>query len=305
MENLILGEDFPDKIKVHSNLANLLGAYERNDSLAKTQFISQIWYHRGMIIDKAFFKGSQNFYQCPVEELDFGEEDAAKSILQAFNLRLDRNLEPLFDFPEGNWVMAQVMDFKANWSTPFDPYQTVRGTFIPPSGREVSAKFMRTYGEFEYQEDDESKYVRIPLGEGLFYLEMIQMPQVNGRLKGFSVSRPTRSMIRLEIPQWEFSVQDNVKELLKAVGLGWAFDIDKADFFGISPDPVWLDQVFQASSLKIDERGISVDDGNALYSGPRGKMTQGVKTLKFNKPFVFLIREKMTGLILYMGKKVR
>ncbi|MCB0847950.1 MAG: hypothetical protein KDE26_32070, partial [Bacteroidetes bacterium] len=93
------------------------------------------------------------------------------------------------------------------------------------------------------------------------------------------------------------------KRLLVDTGLGLAFDIDRADFSHISNDPIWLDQVIQSVNIDINEKGIGESAKASLYAGPRGEATRNVKTLRFNKPFIFLLQENMTGLILFMGKK--
>ena len=304
LDQQVFSEDFIKTGILSENLDSLLAAYLENDSLLKLFFSTQFWYHQGMKIHSDFLH-SPNGHEVKISEINFGTEDAAENVNHWFTHSNNQKLSPQLDFLNGNWVISQLAAWNGAWQIPFDPHQTVRGTFRlgDPSKKEVAVKFMRTYGHFAYQEDDAHQYVRIPLGEGLFSLVLIQTPDIHEKIKGFQIDRPKNEMIRLEIPQWQISHVSDYKRLLVDTGLGLAFDIDRADFSHISNDPIWLDQVIQSVNIDINEKGIGESAKASLYAGPRGEATRNVKTLRFNKPFIFLLQENMTGLILFMGKK--
>ena len=84
------------------------------------------------------------------------------------------------------------------------------------------------------------------------------------------------------------------------MGMTDAFS-DKADFSGISDEKVNISDVIQATFVNVDEEGT---EAAAVTVATMPNCVMPVRTLTFyiNRPFVYIIREKTSGTILFMGK---
>jgi serpin B len=89
-----------------------------------------------------------------------------------------------------------------------------------------------------------------------------------------------------------------MNDVLKNMGMGIAFSGD-ADFSYIAPG-LFISEVKHKSFVTVDEEGTEA----AAVTSVRMTLTSvpQIRTIKFNRPFVFLIREQTSGTILFMGK---
>jgi serpin B len=78
-----------------------------------------------------------------------------------------------------------------------------------------------------------------------------------------------------------------------------------ADLTGMCPDGhLYLDQIVHAAVFSVDEKG--VEAAAATAHGPYSALGDDEKPIAFraDHPFIFLIRHKATGTILFLGRLV-
>jgi len=86
------------------------------------------------------------------------------------------------------------------------------------------------------------------------------------------------------------------------MGMRLAFDSSRADFSGISPKPLFLSMALQKAKITVDEGGTEVAAATDSLCGTSGPMPSRPREFNCNRPFLFLVREKGTGAILFMGR---
>ena len=90
---------------------------------------------------------------------------------------------------------------------------------------------------------------------------------------------------------------------MNAMGMEDAFYYSKAYFSAISSSPLYLSLLNQSTYIKVDEEGTkaaAVTLGG-LWAGAPGP-SSSILPFWVNRPFAYLIKEKSTGTILFMGK---
>jgi serpin B len=125
-------------------------------------------------------------------------------------------------------------------------------------------------------------------------------------LKGIATTRVIVSLPKFEIdPATSLSLADT----LKALGMSLAFDRGKADFAGIANPPspadrLWISKVFHKAFVRVDEKGTEAAAATAVVAAPAGAAppTTQPPEFKADHPFLFLLRDTPTGLILFMGR---
>ena len=93
-----------------------------------------------------------------------------------------------------------------------------------------------------------------------------------------------------------------LKKQLSALGMGLAFDGTKADFGGIAREGFAISEVFHKGFVKVDEKGTEAAAATAVVGGPGGPPPAKATEFIADHPFLFLIRDRKSGLILFLGR---
>jgi serpin B len=100
------------------------------------------------------------------------------------------------------------------------------------------------------------------------------------------------------MPKFEFSYSVNLNDELSKMGMGIAFS-PSADFSRISTsDHLQITSVDHKAYILVDESGT---EAAAATSVTVGTSAVEVHEIRINHPFLFMIREMKTGLILFAG----
>jgi len=102
--------------------------------------------------------------------------------------------------------------------------------------------------------------------------------------------------VDLFVPKFKIEYETTLNEPLKQMGMEIAFS-DSSDFSGISDAPLAISEVKQKTVIEVNEEGTeaaAVTSVNVATSLP--------PTFRADRPFLFLIQESSSGVILFMGK---
>jgi len=97
----------------------------------------------------------------------------------------------------------------------------------------------------------------------------------------------------------------SLRPALSALGMGIAFTGGEADFSGISPSAgraLYISDVRQQSFVDVNEQGTTAAAATAVGVGLTSDDTWA---LRADRPFLFVIRERLSGAILFMGELQR
>jgi serpin B len=103
----------------------------------------------------------------------------------------------------------------------------------------------------------------------------------------------------LVMPKFSLSYERMLNDDLSALGMGVAFT-DAANFSGMSPVGLQLEFVKQKTFVDVNEAGTE-----AGASTVTGAVVVSLTEFRVDRPFIFVIRERKTGTILFMGKVLR
>jgi serpin B len=112
--------------------------------------------------------------------------------------------------------------------------------------------------------------------------------------------------VRVSLPRFTLNCEARLDEALKAQGMAAAFDKDKADFSGINgvrqPDPesLHIAAVLHRSFVEVNEKGTEAAAAAAVHLEAKNGHTPPIFTA--DHPFVFAIRDRQTGAVLFLGR---
>ncbi|MEN3010607.1 MAG: serpin family protein [Candidatus Bipolaricaulaceae bacterium] len=205
----------------------------------------------------------------------------------------------------------------ASWHYAFDERRTVSEPFYPLKGSRVLVPMMHQTELFGYCEGSDYQAVELPYrgrdeSPGPFSM-VILLPRP-GRFLDFKRSLTRERLERilgefapknvaLSLPKFRFQAKFRLREALEALGMPLAFSI-QADFSGMDGMRVLcIDNVIHEAFVAVDEGGTEAAAATAVVVKLTGMPgSPAVVVMKVDRPFLFLIREKESGLILFLGR---
>ena len=211
--------------------------------------------------------------------------------------------------PDTVLVLTNAIYFKGTWVLQFDPKDTIDEDFTTSAGQIVKVPMMRLTGkdaEFNYAETDEIQILEMPYeGEDLSML--IILPKENN-LEDIEESLTTEKLsewknmlkkqrVDIYIPKFKLETKYSMEGTLTKMGMPTAFT-PAADFSGINGQGgIWIDKVIHQAFVEVNEEGTE-----AAASTAANMITAAQPVFRADHPFIFIIQQKDTGNILFLGR---
>lgn len=115
------------------------------------------------------------------------------------------------------------------------------------------------------------------------------------------VSNMEEKRVWLKMPRFRMECELILNESLMNVGMG---EIFKGDFLNIADTSLVVSDILQKTFLEVNEEGTEAAAATAVQRITGGAIKTPDKPVRFfaNRPFLCLIREKSTGVILFIGR---
>ena len=207
-------------------------------------------------------------------------------------------------------ALANALYFKGMWKNKFDKEDTKEKDFNNSDGSKSKVQMMRQENEFLAYSGIDMDFAEFPYGNDNYCMDIF-LPHEDKKLdecmKNFNqntfelyLKEARMAEILVEMPRMKLECKNSLVKPLKAMGMTDAFS-DKADFSGISDEKVNISDVIQATFVNVDEEGTEAA-AVTVATLDNSIMPMRTSTFYINRPFAYIIREKTTGTILFMGK---
>jgi serine protease inhibitor len=304
----VLAFDGLSQEQINQGYADLTDLLTTLDPSVTVELGNSIWAGQGFPVIPDFLARVRSSFGAEATNVDFGNPATLGRINGWANEATHGHIETIFDELPPNVVMVllNAIYFKAGWTTPFQRAQTQQGPFRRPDGSTVTADMMFMDAEFPMLHAATFSMLELPYGGEAFSMVVVLPAEgvpVNTLVDGIdgqgwdsrmAALSKGRAMVRL--PRFELEWEKKLNEPLIALGMTNVFDAGRADFRRLTPGGVWLDLVKQKAFVKVDEEGTTaaaVTGGVMVDSAP--------PEFRVDRPFLFVIRERLTGAILFLG----
>ena len=220
---------------------------------------------------------------------------------------------------ETRLVLVNAIYYLADWEEPFDktwtkdePFHTTATTQknVPTMKRTEHVPLAKTNGarvvELAYKGNQTAMWIVLP--DAVDGLAEVEKGFTGATLDSWR-SKLSVENVRVELPRFEVNPKESLSLAgkLKELGMTDAFEREKANFTGIAnpSDPrerLFIANVFHKAFVKTDENGTEAAGATAVEMARAGGMPQKPVDFKVDRPFLFLIVEKSTSLVLFMGR---
>jgi serpin B len=184
--------------------------------------------------------------------------------------------------------------------------------FLLEDGTEITHPLMTRKGEVLNAEDDDFALVELDYADAELALDVL-VPHRRGALAELDpaltlerveslLARAERSTLAFGLPRFVLELDLDAKELLRSLGMQRAFVDGEADLSGMleaeSDLRPYVTDVLHRAFVRVDEHGTEAAVASAVVVGTRGVSPSVVA----DHPFVFLVRDKLTGVVLFIGR---
>lgn len=306
--------------KEEANLAvKSLTAYLKDvDPKVKINIANGIWYREGLRVQTAFKSNMQNYYNANVSALDFNNPNAHQVINNWIASQTNELIKDILDSIPREAVMYLVnaIYFKGDWKYQFDPGKTKKAPFYPERGGSVQVDMMESKDRVGLWVGGNAKvnYIEIPYSTGQYQMAIILpnsgtlsdiLPEItHENLTLWSNSARETSAI-LKMPKFKIKHKIvNLSEQLENMGLVTAFTPSPANFtkvFEGNHPPLMISRIIHEALVEVDEKGTEAAAATVIEMVVTS-VPSGPTIITLDKPFYFLIKEKSSGAVLFMGK---
>jgi serine protease inhibitor len=295
--------------EVNSSYQSLITLLTKLDSRVKFQIANSIWYRLGLEVEQDFLDVNRTYFDAEAEALDFSSPDATRVINDWVSEKTSGKIKTIVSAIPGDAVMYLInaIYFKGAWTYRFDPDRTVDGQFYRKDGSTVPCRLMNLTTEFDYLSTESCIGVDLPYGNEKFSMTVL-MPRagtdIDSLIAGITQAKwdewmggSAKSEIKVFLPKFKLEYEKRLNEVLSDLGMAIAFS-PGADFTRIRQSGgLWIDEVKHKTFIEVNEEGTeaaAVTSVSIFDSMP--------PSISFDHPFLYVIRERHSGTILFIGK---
>jgi len=303
--------------EVNESYQSLIKLLRELDPRVRFQIANSIWYRLGLTAEQPFIDANRTYFDARVEAIDFLSPAAAPTInnwvkQQTQGLILEIVPDPI---PEGAVMyLINAIYFKGDWTQQFDPERTQPRPFRLPDGSSVNVPTMTHGGEADIRLTSRptATIVDMPYGGEAFSMTIV-LPSdsigVDDLVTGLTAEQwndwtaslqPSENEVFL--PKFKLSNDLTLNPSLKALGMSIAYDCVPpvmADFTRMfAGGGVCITNVKHKTYVDVNAEGT---EAAAVTSVEMGVTSVGPPAIYINRPFIFALRENLSGTILFMG----
>jgi serpin B len=210
-------------------------------------------------------------------------------------------------------VLANAIYMKAPWQAAFSPESTKDSPFTRLDGTQMTVPTMSlplesaTYASGPGWQAAELGYVGDSLAMTLILpddlptfekkLDVSLFDQITGALR--------RTPGELTLPRFKTETRIDLNQTLAGMGMPSAFDAARADFSGITDqERLFISQVVHQANISVDEKGTEASAATVVAIAAAATSPVDLVTFHIDRPFVFAVRDRNSGAILFLGRIV-
>ncbi len=298
----------------YARLGNILNGAHEGYTLSTS---NNIWVEKTMGLLPAYQSIIGHYYAGTVQEADF--KNAPEQMRIQINQRVTSETRGKITdlMPQGSInpstrvVITNAIYFKGKWEHGFESRNTRNAPFYLAPSNPVDTLMMHQTESFGYYEDDALQAINLPYEGGEISMMIILpkndltsiTPQLSAETVRAIESQMSSQKVQLSLPKFKFQTAYNdLVPTLETLGVHDAFSTTYADFSKMAREPLYINVVVHKAYIDVNEEGTEAAAATGIGMMTSAAAPSTLKVFTADHPFIFLIQEKSTGEILFMGR---
>jgi len=293
----------------------------REETEHELNIANALWAQEGFAFLQEYFDIITAYYHGLIENLDFIKDPEGSRII--INKWVEeKTKEKIKDLiPKGlinnltRLVLTNAIYFKGDWVQEFDKKETREQDFYITPEQTVKVDMMRRLdeeAEFPYYETENLQILEMSYsGKETSMLVLLpkkhNLEEIEEQLTLENLSTWQENLeekeVRVYFPKFKLETKYFLGNLLSQMGMPAAFT-KFADFSGMTGEKnLMITEVIHQAFVEVDEKGTEAAAATAVLFGETvSPIEPTIPVFRADRPFIFLIQEKETGSILFMGR---
>ena len=300
--------------------SNLLSEINKKDKEYALKTANALWAEQDFNFLDKYLTTVEEYYEGKTTNLDFKNEGEASRLI-INNWVEDKTNDKIKDLlPEGvidsltRLVLTNAIYFKAEWLKQFDADKTRDMNFRVNPDKSIKVPMMQRTDRksiFNYTQNEDLQILEMPYaGEDLSMLILLPFDDdIEVLENSFTIEKLTewkkslrKRRVKIYIPKFKFETKYFLNETLSDLGMPTAFT-NLADFSGMTgKKDLRIDKVIHQAFIEVNEEGTEAAAATGIGVGMKTSMPPPTPIFKADHPFIFIIQQKETGNILFMGR---
>lgn len=293
----------------------LMALFQKEDPSTALNVANYIAVNKNYKLKAPFVATVQDNYQAGVESLDFQKTSTLSHINGWCKKQTDGMIPSIIEEVDASAVsyIMNAIYFNGTWKDKFDKRDTQLERFQGYTRDVKRAQMMHRSDEYDYFSNDTYSAVEMPYGNGSFSMmvllpnadksidEMLKQVTVDG-LREMRSQKMENCVVDLKLPRFSTALSLPLNDVISKLGAPTMFT-GSADFSKFADGNLAISKMLQKAKIEVSEEGtkaaavtIGMVAMTALRPEPRHVEFHA------NRPFVYLITERSTGAILFMGQ---
>ncbi len=314
--------DITDLESYNRTAKETIAKYSQSE-LLKLNVANSIWINKDKTSQRftdGYKSGLSEFFGATSDVV--GQADAASKINGWVNDKTQGKIPSIIrDDSADFWAMlVNAVYFKGRWQNEFNKGATQEDIFFSKDGTEAKADFMHRRAWMSYSDvngveivqlpyltresvfDDKGEYVKTNILKDMDVSMYLMMSSDNYNVEDtIKSAKFDGRYIDLSVPKFEVEYSSEITDILKSLGIDKAFG-DKAEFNTMfDQGTMSIDKTIHKTYIKVDEEGTEAAAVTAVAMAGTALPPEPI-VLKYNKPFSFVIRDNISGEILFIGE---
>ena len=209
-------------------------------------------------------------------------------------------------------VLTNAIYFKGNWARQFKENRTKDAPFTLADGQKIDVATMNQKAEFGYMETDTFQVLELPYVDEELSM-VILLPKKFDALGEFEKTLTPENLTQwltkihkrevvVFMPKFKMTSQFSLASVLKSMGMKDAFSSD-ADFSGINGKrDLFISAVIHKAYVEVNEEGTEAAAATGVVVRLTSIGPAPIPVFRADHPFLFLIRDNLSGSILFIGR---
>lgn len=311
-----------EKQKLHSAIGKVIK--ELNDRGQENDYqlsiANALWGQIGYEFLPEFIELAGNNYDGGLNEVDFA--GATETTRQTINSWVEKKTNDKIQnlISKGvldsmtRLVLTNAIYFKADWANGFKADRTQNADFTLAGGEKISVPMMNQTAEFNYVEIDNFQLLELPYINNELSMLAFLPKEIDGlgefektlTIKNINqwLGKSNKCKVIVSIPKFKMTSKFNLNNVLKSLGMADAFSAD-ADFSAMTGQKdLYISDVIHKAYVDVNEEGTEAAAATAVVMRLTSISPQELPIFRVDRPFLFLIRDNLSGTILFIGRLV-
>ena len=289
----------------------------RADPKTTIGIANSIWYRQGATVKAPFIEANRTYYDAEVQALDFFSPSATATINGWCARKTNNKIKEIVKQvdPATFMYLINAVYFKGTWTTRFEKKNTCSMIFRRADGSTQQVQMMRLRDTFHCASSDVCDYLEMDYGNHAFSM-VIMLPKdgkttrdamaaLDGQTWAKAMESLAEAYVIVKLPRFKAECEYPMHEhILPDMGMKLPFNPELADLSGIADisafGRLFISSVIHKTFVQVDEEGTEAAAVTSVDIMATGESPMQVFTV--DRPFLFAIREKSTGVILFIGE---